>query len=318
VSAAHPWLRFAARRAALLLVSLAALVLATFFTTHLVPGDPVRGALGPSASPELVQARRAALHLDEPLAAQLRHYVGGLLHGDLGESLNGRRPVAEIIAERLPATARLAALAFALCLLVAVPAGMAVAVHARGGRRPVLAAGFSLATGLVVSVPEYLCAAGLVALFGVTLGWLPIAGAQHPSSYVLPVAALAAVPAATLARIVRVETQRVLDLEYVLVARGKRLPGRLLYLRHVLPNALTAALTVGGILFATMIAGSVIVENVFAWPGLGSTVVEAIIQKDYPVVQAIVLILGGIVLVTNLVVDVVLGVLDPRSLIREA
>lgn len=315
---AHPWLLFGLRRTLLLAASLAVLVVMTLLTTRLVPGDPVRGALGPTASAQLVEARRASLHLDDSLLGQLRHYAGGIVRGDFGESLTGRRSVNDILGERLPATARLAALAFLVAALVALPVGIATAVASRGGRRRGLSAGFSLTTGLLVSIPEYLCAAGLVALFGVTLGWLPIAGAEQPISYLLPVLALAAVPAATLARLARVETLRVLDEEYVRVARSKRLPARRLYLRHVLPNALTAALTAGGLLFGTMIAGTVIVESVFAWPGIGSTVVEAIVQKDYPLVQAIVLVLGAAVLVVNLLVDVVLGLLDPRSLVRES
>jgi len=314
----NPWIGFAIRRTLLLLVSLGVLVTATFMTVHLVPGDPVRAALGPSASPQLVAQRKAALHLDESLPAQFGHYVSGLARGDFGESIGARRAVSDILSERLPATARLAALAFAACLLLAVPLGALVAIATRGGRRRGLAAGFSVGTGVLISVPEYLCAAGLVAIFGVTLAWLPIAGADSASAYVLPVAALAAVPLATLARMSRVETLRVLDQEYVRVARSKRLPAVRLHLRHVLPNALTATLTIGGVLFGAMIAGTVIVENVFAWPGLGSTVVDAIVQKDYPVVQAIVLVLGAITLLANLVVDVVLGLLDPRSLIRES
>lgn len=180
---AHPWLLFGLRRTLLLAASLAVLVVMTLLTTRLVPGDPVRGALGPTASARLVEARRASLHLDDSLLGQLRHYAGGIVRGDFGESLTGRRSVNDILGERLPATARLAALAFLVAALVALPVGIATAVASRGGRRRGLSAGFSLTTGLLVSIPEYLCAAGLVALFGVTLGWLPIAGAEQPISY---------------------------------------------------------------------------------------------------------------------------------------
>ncbi|MBB4665127.1 ABC transporter permease subunit [Conexibacter arvalis] len=318
MSGGHPWLRFAARRLLLLAASLALLIVLTFLAMRLVPGDPVRAALGPSASAEVVEARRAALGLDDPALVQLRDYAGRVVRGDFGESLTQRRAVGDILGERLPATARLCLLAFLVVALVALPLGVAIAVFTRGGTRPPLAGAFTLGTGVVMSIPEYLCAAGLVALFGVTLGWLPIAGAEQASSYVLPVLALAAVPTAILARLTRVETLRVLDQEYIRVARSKRLPARALYLRHLLPNALTATLTVGGLLFGAMIASTVIVENVFAWPGIGTTVVEAIIAKDYPLVQAVVLVLGAIVLVVNLLIDVVLGLLDPRSLIRES
>lgn len=308
---------FALRRGTVLLLSLAVLLVATFLTMQLTGGDPVRSALGPSASPELVAERRASLGLDDPLPTQFAHYVSGVARGDLGVSIADQRPVSTMIGERFPATLRLAALAFAVCLLVGVPSGIAVAVATRGGRRRRLASWFSSGTGLAASIPEYVCAAGLVALFGVTLQWLPIAGADGPQSYVLPVIALATVPTASIARIARVETQAVLGEEYVRVARAKRLPDRALYLRHVLPNALTATLTVGGLLFGTLVAGTVIVENVFAWPGLGGEIVRAIIAKDYPVVQAIVLLLGTIVLCANLLVDVALAALDPRTLVGD-
>jgi peptide/nickel transport system permease protein len=159
---------------------------------------------------------------------------------------------------------------------------------------------------------------GLVALFGVTLEWLPIASDASWQAFILPVLALAALPTGVLARIARIETLKVLDQEYMRVARSKRLPARLLYLRHALPNTLTATLTLGGLLLGSLVAGTVIIENVFAWPGLGSAITQAIEQKDYPLVQGIVLVLGGIALLVNLVVDVLLGVLDPRSLIRDS
>jgi peptide/nickel transport system permease protein len=159
---------------------------------------------------------------------------------------------------------------------------------------------------------------GLVYVFGVTLGWAPVAGRSGPGSYVLPVAALAVGPAAALARIVRVETLAVLQADYIRTARAKRLPARLVYFRHALPNALTATVTIGGLLLSSLIAGTVLVENVFAWPGLGSTIVQSILAKDYPVVQGVVLVYGLGVLLVNLAVDVALALLDPRSTIRES
>ncbi|SEK71630.1 ABC transporter permease [Nonomuraea pusilla] len=314
----HPWLRFALRRAAGFAVSLAVLVTVTFLITQLVPGDPVRASLGPTAPASLVQERRAALHLDEPVPRQFLYYVEGLLSGDFGRSFTSGRPVAEVIADRFPMTLRLALAAFVLTLLVAVPLGTAIAVLTRGGRRPGAEKSFSLATGFVLSVPEYLMATALVALFAVTLDWLPITGSSGWTAYVLPLAAVSAAPIAVLARITRVETLKVLDQEYMRVARGKRLPRRLLYVRHALPNTLTATLTVGGMLLAGLVAGTVIVENVFSWPGLGTAIVEAIPQKNYPLVQAIALLLGTIVLLVNFVVDMLLARLDPRSLIGES
>lgn len=312
------WARFIARRAGILLASLAVLITATFAITHLVPGDPARAGLGPTAAVSQVEARRAQLHLGESLPAQFGHYVAGIARGDLGRSFATRQPVAEIIRDRFPATLKLGLLSFLLSVLVGLPLGMAMAVATRGGRHPAAEGTFSVATGLMISIPDYLLATALVALFGVTLAWLPIAGADGWQSYILPVAAYSAVTIGLLARVARVETLAVLDQEYMRVARSKRLPARQLYLRHVLPNTLTATLTLGGLILGATVAGTVVIENIFAWPGLGSAIVQAIVQKDYPLVQGIVLLLGGIVLVVNVVVNVLLAVLDPRSLIGDS
>ena len=313
-----PWLRFALRRTLTLLLSLWVLVTATFLIMQLVPGDPARVGLGLSAPKSQVDARRDALNLDEPLFTQYTRYIEGALRGDFGESFTAQRPVAEIISERFPATLKLAVTAFAIALVVGVTLGVATAIATRGGRRRFLADGFSVGSGGLISIPEFLLATGLVALFAVGLGWFPVAGQEGFASYVLPVAALTLPTAAALARLARVETLKALDQEYMLVARSKRLPPRRLYMRHLLPNSITATLTLGGLALGGLIAGTVIVENVFAWPGLGSSVAQAILVKDYPLVQGIVLLLGTIALVANTAVDVVLGLLDPRSLIQES
>jgi ABC-type dipeptide/oligopeptide/nickel transport system permease component len=236
----RPWVRFGVRRAGRLLVSVWVLVTASFAMIHLIPGDPVRGALGPTAPAALVEARRHALGLDAPLLTQYWHFLKGLCTGDLGTSLSAQLPVTDVVAQRLPTT------------------------------------------------------------------------------LTLPVISLAIGPSAILARIVRVEMVRVLEADFMRTARAKRLPARTVYLGHALPNAVTAALTLGGLILGAMVAGTVLVENVFALPGLGRTVVQSILTKDYPVVQAIVLIYGIGVLLINTAVDITLAVLDPRSMIREA
>ncbi|MFC4852316.1 ABC transporter permease [Actinophytocola glycyrrhizae] len=313
----HSWARFALRRFGRLLVSVWVLVTAAFGMIHLIPGDPVRAALGPTATRELVEARRAALGLDQPLWQQYVDYLRGLFTGDLGISMSSGLPVSDILGDRLPATVELAVLAFALAVLVSVPLGLLFAVLTRGGRRRPLELGFTSTSVVLAAIPEFLLAVALVWIFSVNLGWAPVAGRDGPASYVLPVVALGLAPAAILARIVRVETLTVLRADYVRTARAKRLPSRTVYFRHALPNALTAAITLGGLLLGALVAGTVLVENVFAWPGLGSTIVSSILAKDYPVVQGVVLVYGVGVLVVNLVVDVALALLDPRSTIRE-
>lgn len=312
----NPWWEFCRRRLLRLLVSVWALVTFAFLIIHLVPGDPARAGLGISASPEVVEERRTALGLDDPLPVQYVRYLGDLLTGDLGTSLADRLPVAETIADRLPNTVALALLAFAAVLLVAVPLGLGTAVLTRGGRKPGTELGFTSGAIVLTAIPDFLLAVVLVYVFAVSTDLLPIARMTGPESFVLPVAALAVGPAAALARILRVETLAVLGQDFVRTARAKRLRPRLVYVRHALPNALTATLTLGGLLLSSLFAGSVLVETVFAWPGLGPEMVDSILVKDYPLVQGIVLVYGGLVLLVNLVVDVLLALADPRSTIR--
>ncbi|MFD5829487.1 ABC transporter permease [Lentzea sp. NPDC060358] len=312
------WLPFARRRAVRFVVSLWVLVTAAFLMIHLIPGDPVRESLGLAAPPDLVASRRAALGLDDPLPVQYWRYLTGLFRGDLGTSLTAGTPVSDLIGDRLPATVQLAVLAFLFVVVVAVPVGVVMAIVTKGGRRRGGELAFTSSSVVLAAIPEFLLAVGLVSFFAVTLNLFPVAGNDAPGSWVLPVLALAIGPAAVLARIVRVELLSVLGNDFVRTARAKRLPARLVYLRHALPNAVTATLTLGGMLLASLVAGTVLVENVFAWPGLGSTIVGSIQQKDYPTVQGIVLVYGAGVLLVNLVVDVALALLDPRSTIREA
>ncbi|MGD9958059.1 ABC transporter permease [Nocardioides sp.] len=313
----HRWVRFGVRRLGRLLGSLWVLVTASFLMIHLIPGDPVRGAMGPTAPAALVAARREALGLNDPLLTQYWHYLQGLFTGDLGTSLISQLPVSDVIAQRLPATLQLAVLAFLLAVGLAVPVGVVMGVLTRRGhgRRSELA--FTTTSVVIGTIPDFLVGVGLVYVFGVHLAWLPVAGNDTAAAYALPVISLAVGPAAILSRIIRVEMVTVLQADFVRTARAKRLPSRTVYLGHALPNALTAALTLSGLLLSSMVAGTVLVESVFAWPGLGSTIVSSILAKDYPVVQAIVLVYGVGVLLANNLVDVALALLDPRSMIAE-
>lgn len=311
------WLRFLVRRLARLAVSLVVLVVAAFAMIRLIPGDPARESLGATATAQAVAQRRHELGLDQPLPAQLAHFAGGVLTGHFGTSFTLQLPVSEIIAQRWPQTMRLALLAFVLAALAAIPAGMVMAAATSGGRHRRLELAFTTVTGLAFSIPDFLLAVALVYVFAVSFRLLPIVGTASASGYVLPVTALAAGPAAALARIVRVETLRVLDEDFVRTARAKRLPTARVYLRHVLPNTLTPTLSIGGLLLAGLLSGTILVETIFALAGLGSTLTQAIELKDYPLVQALALVFGGAVLAINLVVDVLIAAVDPRSMIRE-
>ncbi len=314
----NPWGRFAARRSGQFVISVWVLITASFLMIHLIPGDPVRAALGPTAPAALVAARRADLGLNDPIWVQYWHYLRGVFTGDLGTSVTSQLPVSQVIGQRLSATVELAVLAFLVAIALAVPLGVVMGVVTRGGRARRAELAFSGTSVVLGSIPEFLLGVGLVYVFGVSLGLLPVAGRSGAESYILPVLSLAIGPAAALARIMRVEMLSVLQADYVRTARAKRLPAPKIYLRHALPNALTAVITLGGLLLSALVAGTVLVETVFAWPGLGSTIVQSILAKDYPVVQGVVLVYGAGVLIINLAVDVALALLDPRSVIRES
>lgn len=316
--AKHPWLVFLGRRMGRFVLSMLVVVTASFAMVHALPGDPVRAALGLRASPETVNATRERLGLDDPLWQQYLDYVRNLLHFDLGTSLDTQTPVREMMAQLVPATVKLGLAAFVVCILVAIPVGLLIGIATREGRGRSVHLGFGGLTGLALSVPDYLLAVGLVFVFAVSATIFPVAGMDGPSSYVLPVTALVLGPIAYLARIVRAETQRVLGEDYIRTARAKRLPARLVYLRHAMPNTLTPTLTVSGMILASMLAGTVLVENVFAWPGVGAELVHSVLVKDYPVVQAVALFFGAGVLLINLVVDIAIAVVDPRSTIKES
>lgn len=313
----YPLTGFVLRRTARMLVSMAVLLTLSFAMIHLIPGDPVRAALGPRAPLSLIRERTAQLGLNLPLAQQFVNYVHGLFTGHLGTSIVSNLPVSQIIAARLPNSARLAGIAFVVIMGISVPAGMLAAILTRDGRGRKTEFAFTSSTGFFATIPEFVLGVGLVYLFAVTLHWFPVAGQDGVSSYVLPVAALSIGSIAALARIVRAETLDVLGEDYMRTVRSKRLPARLEYLRHVLPNMLTSALTLGGLLLSGLVGGTVLVENVFAWPGVGTEVTQSVASQDYPLAQAIMVLLGATVLVVNLGVDLLLGVLDPRSTIRE-
>ena len=304
------------RRLARLAIALWLLVTLSFMMIHLIPGDPVRASLGLTAPLELIEARRAELGLDRPLVEQYAAYLEGLATGELGRSFTSQLPVAEIIAQRLPATLMLAGLALLIVLAIGVGAGMTMAAVTTRGRHRRAEALFDATSGVLTAMPEFVTAVALTAVFAVMLPWLPVAGIAGPRSYILPLAALSLGPSAILARIVRAEGVKVLQQEYMRTARAKRLRWPAIYLRHALPNLLTATLTVGGLILSSLIAGTVLVEHVFAWPGLGSAVVLAITQKDLPLIQGLVLTLGAIVLVINAVVDLLIVSVDPRSTLR--
>jgi peptide/nickel transport system permease protein len=315
---ASPWPAFLLRRLAGLVVVLVALAVVVFFMVRLIPGDPAIRILGFDASPARIADVHRQLGLDGSLGSQFVDYVGDLARGDLGHAFYTNQTVGELIAQRIGSSLELAGAALALVILLAVPIGLGAAALTRDGRHRRFELGFTGVTSVAGSVPDYLVATILAFLFAVEIHVFPVAGDSGLSSLVLPAIAVSLAPTTTLARIVRVETLNVLQQDYVRVARSKRLPARRILLRHVLPNVLTATLTVCGLVFAGLIGGAVIVENVFNRNGVGTALVGAVVNHDYAVVQGITLVLGVTVVVVNALVDVLLGILDPRSLVRRS
>ena len=217
----------------------------------------------------------------------------------------------------MPNTLRLVGAAFVFTIVVAYPLGLGMAIFTQNGRHRRTEVGFAGVTGFMQAIPDFVLATALVALFGVTWQILPVAESSGASAYVLPVLSLTLGSIAVLSRIIRLEALRVLGEDYIRTARSKRLPARIVYVRHALPNMLTASLTISGLFLAGLVAGTVLVENVFAWPGIGSTVVRSVIARDYPIALTLSLLLAAITLAVNLIVDILLAIVDPRSVIKE-
>jgi peptide/nickel transport system permease protein len=304
-------LTWAAALIARLAAGIAVLATAAFLLVQLAPGDPVLRLLGGSANAEDIARTRTALGLDRPLVGRYLTYMKSTVGLHFGRSFGGQ-PVGGLLASRLPNTVQLAACALLVTLVASVLVGIGMAALTNNERHGLASAVFTFIAGVFSSVPSYVLAMCLVALFAVTFPLFPVAGADGVSSLVLPALAIGIPVAAVLARIIRAEALNVLQSDYVRLARSKQIPLHRLYFRHVLPNVTTAALTIGGVLFGYLLGGSVIVENVFARPGLGTLLVESVNNRDYPVLQASIIVLGIGVLIVNTVVDLLIGILDPQ------
>ncbi|MDR2566738.1 MAG: ABC transporter permease [Bifidobacteriaceae bacterium] len=307
------WGRFLGSRALTLVVSFAFLAVVTFSIVQLIPGDPARAIAGNEATVEQLAEVRRDLGLDQPIATQFGNYLAGIFDGTLGRSYR-TGTVAELISVRIPYTLGVALPAIVVTFLVAIPLGLGVAVATQGGRRRRLGVVFSWITAAVDAVPVYVRAALLVLVFALSLKWLPAGGAQTQAAYVLPITALAIGPICSLSRVARREAEVALEADFVRTLRGWRLPARRIHIKYIAPTLLTSVLTMSGMMLAGMIGGALVMESVFSWPGLGTGVVQAILVKDFPVVQGTILVLGMVAVVVNLVVDIALAVIDPKLL----
>lgn len=283
-------------------------LLLTFLLLHLVPGDPVEVMLGESASNVDRSALRAELGLDQPLVVQFGQYLMRLRQGDFGYSIHSHEPVAHILAQRLPATARLALLALIIALAIGLPLGILAAL--RANRWPDRLA--TLGSLTLSAMPHFWLGPVLMLIFALWLGWFPVSGMEGSGAIVLPALTLGFGLSAILTRMTRASLLEVLHEDFVRTARAKGLPERSVILNHALRAALLPVVTIVGLQLGGLLAGTVITETVFSWDGVGRLLVESIEQRDYPVTQACVLVIALTYVLVNLLTDLLYLRLDPR------
>lgn len=289
-----------------------------FVALHLAPGDPAQLLLGPLVRPDDLARLRRELGLDEPLPIQYLRWLGNVLQGDLGRSISSQRPVLTEVVERFQATALLAGASLVVSVIVGVTVGVLSAVN-RGGWIDRVSGLLALVS---MSMPSFWLGMILIIVFSLVLGVLPGTGMISPrgdggvldvlAHLVLPALTLAAVPTAVISRLTRSSMLEVIGHDYVRTARGKGLSERRLVIRHVLPNALIGVATLVGIQAGYLLAGAVLVETVFAWPGLGSLLVTSILKRDFPLVQGGVMLIALTYVLINLATDLAYAYLDPR------
>jgi len=299
---------FVAKRLLEMLVALLLMSMIVFALGRLT-GDPIALLLSEYASEEDRIELTRQLGLDKPLLEQYAIFISNALQGDLGRSVVGERPTAvELIAERLPASLQLACAAFVLSLSIGIPLGVLAAVK----RGTAVDTAARVAALLGQSVPAFWLGIVLMYFFSVQLGWLPTSGSGSLAHLVLPTVSMALFTVAAITRLVRVSMIDALGSEYIKLARVKGVPERVVIWKHALRNSLIPVLTYMGAFFATMITGAVVIETVFSWPGIGRLAYESILNRDFPVMQAVVLVMTVLFMLANLTVDIAYAWLDPR------
>ncbi|HUN10966.1 MAG TPA: ABC transporter permease [Rhabdaerophilum sp.] len=330
-------LRFTLRRLILLVPVLFGLTALVFAIARLLPGDPVALAAGPNATPAEIAAYGREFGLDRPLLVQYGDYLAGLFHGNFGVSIYTRRPVSEDLAAYLPATLELVFSAMLIAILVGIPAGLAAAVW-RGRWPDYVSRVVALGS---ISMPRFFLGLLLQLLFAMWLGWLPLGGrfpiAEDPPAFVtgfltldalfardlsafwtalqhlaMPAIAMSLSPLATIMRMMRASTLEVMQQDYVLTERALGLPQRLIVMKYVARNAISATLTVIGLYFGWLLGGTVLVETVFDWPGLGLYATKAVVTQDFMPVIGVTLVIGTLFVLANFVIDLLYGVINPK------
>jgi peptide/nickel transport system permease protein len=296
------------RRVAQSLIVLVGVSIVVFFLARLAPGDPVSLLLSETASPEQIEAAREHYGFNDPIYVQYWLFASRAVRGDFGDSLYYDEPALQVVREAFPQTVKLALTAFALAVGLALPMGVIAAIR-RDSLWDYLAVGISV---IGQAAPSYWIGILLILFFSVRIKIFPSSGNFGPEYIVLPAITLAALLMAVLTRLTRAGMLDVLSDDYVRTARSKGLKERTVIVRHALRNALIPLVTVMGLQLGSVLGGTVIVEQVFAWPGVGRLAVNAITSRDYPIIQAVVLLVSVVFVVINLAVDLLYGLLDPR------
>ena len=301
-------LKYLGRRIVALIPVALGVATLTFALIHLVPGDPVLAMLGDFAAPADVVQMRHELKLDLPLWQQYLYFLSGIVRGDLGASISQHEPVARLIRERFPATLELAFAGLFVAILIAFPLGMIAGANP-GGAADLGVMGFAI---LGISVPHLYLGPLLMIVFSLDLGWFPLTGRGGLSHLVLPAVTLGTALAAIIARMLRQSLVQVLETDYMRTARSKGLSRAAAVLHHGLRNALTPVVTLLGLQAGALLTGSIVVEMIFSWPGLGRLMITAINSRDYPLVEGCVLVFALSYVIVNMLTDLVYSVVDPR------
>jgi len=309
-------LTFIVRRVAIIVPTLIFVSILIFGLQNLLPGDPAIILAGEDRHPDVVAYLHEKLHLDEPFPVRYYYWMRGVLHGDLGESMRMQKPVLELIVEKLPVTLELAAFAILIALCIGIPAGVVSAVK----RDTPWDYGANVVALWGLSTPNFWLGIMLILLFSVTLGWLPASGFVSPfedwranlAALVMPAFVLGNAIAAVLMRHTRSAMLQVMSSDYVRTARAKGLPESRVVLKHALRNALIPVITLGALELGTLLSGAVLTEQVFSIPGFGKLIVDAVFNRDYAVVQGVVLFTATAYIVLNLVADILYVVVNPR------
>jgi peptide/nickel transport system permease protein len=305
--------RYFAIRIARAMITIALVVTFAFVVLRL-SGDPALIIMGPEAPPEVIAAFRKAWGLDDPIWMQYFDYFGAIAKGELGRSMRDGRPAIALVLERIPATLTLTIPALLLKLAIGIPGGIFAALH----RGSLIDRAVMIGAVAGFTVPSFVLGLVLVLIFAVQLGWLPSGGQETWRHAILPIVTLGIGGAAVLARFTRSAMLEVLGQPYIRTASAKGVSWRAVVLSHALPNAAIPTVTIIGFMVGTLIAGAVVVESVFSWPGVGRLLVVAVANRDLAVVQCILLLVAVTMVTSNLIVDFLYGFLDPRLRNREA